>query len=608
MSARAGLSVFLIAAALVAFMPLRAMGQDESGQPELKISVEMLMSGLTKLDASGHVKLTYYGQAAHALRVAINESFPGEPISTLVPLQIKEFMAAYSHSLVGRIWLGVTIRSATDFANASDKAVRESAVGLVSIPVNSSFPIYIDMDFSASGRMSTKLMQLSKGPLDTFAGAIAHVTGYSFFGALVVDARITTIGFASITNPDIGSGRISEIRTPIGNIAWYSFKGSVVPGELSADETLTLEPFSVFENSQVAFVVALVGAFIIARMPSRRLEKFRLLHPRKSRQSVKPLRPVAISAWVLIAAIAIIYALPFLTTRTFLLYSVYMFLIVPLAVLVEHFISRTMYDRAAREISEEPVIEVKQAMVEKRKLKEVLCQVCFKRIEEDQKMLRCPQCSLEMHDDCAERAQSCPVCESILFPERTRSIECRVCGETFLYSGMGDPYSIQCTKCGSFQEEIKPGKNYLVVEEEPRNSYMMARSMGLSGRPVMCLTAEFPGKVRGDYDLGENVAIKWLSDSTTDIDNVNPRDLEGDAMEIVSTFLMTTKSSGVLLDGLGALVQLDGFDATLAFIRRLNDLAMIHGGTIIVPMKKGALPEDQYQKISDEFDEIHDYT
>jgi len=608
MSARAGLSVFLIAAALVAFMPLRAMGQDESGQPELKISVEMLMSGLTKLDASGHVRLTYYGQAAHALRVAINESFPGEPISTLVPEQIKEFMWAYSHSLVGRIWLGVTIKSTTDFGNASDKTVRESAVGLVNIPVNSSYPIYIDMDFSASGRMSTKLMQLSKGPLDTFAGAIAHTTGYSFSGTLVVDARITTIGFASITNPDMVSGRVSEIRTPIGNIAWYSFQGSVVPGELPSDETLTLEPFSVFENSQVAFVVAFTGAFIIARMPSRRFEKFRLLHPRKSRKSVKPLRPVAVSAWVLIAVIAVIYALPFLMTGTFILYSAYMFLIVPLAVFVEHFISRTIYDRAASEISEEPVMEVKQAIIQKRKLKEVLCQVCFKRIEQDQKMVRCPQCSLEMHDDCGERAQSCPVCESILFPERTRSIECRICGETFLYSGMGDPYSIQCTKCGSFQEEIKPGKNYLVIDDEPRNAYMMARSMGLSGRPVMCLATEFPGKVRGDYDLGENVAIKWLSDSTTDIDNVNPRDLEGDAMEIVSTFLMTTKSSGVLLDGLDALVQLDGFDATLAFIKRLNDLAMIHGGTIIVPMKKGALPNDQYQKISDEFDEIHDYT
>jgi archaellum biogenesis ATPase FlaH len=101
--------------------------------------------------------------------------------------------------------------------------------------------------------------------------------------------------------------------------------------------------------------------------------------------------------------------------------------------------------------------------------------------------------------------------------------------------------------------------------------------------------------------------VKRFSDSTTDIDNVNPRDLDGDAMEIASTFLMTTKSSGLLVDGVDFLVKENGFDAVLAFIRRLNDLAAIHNATVILWADKASLPEDEFKKVVDEFDETHDY-
>jgi hypothetical protein len=175
-----------------------------------------------------------------------------------------------------------------------------------------------------------------------------------------------------------------------------------------------------------------------------------------------------------------------------------------------------------------------------------------------------------------------------------------------MYSGTQDAYSIQCTKCGAFQEEIKAGRNYLIVDQNPRNAFMMIRAIGLSGRPAMCMTTQFPGKTRSDYDLRE-VSIKWFSDSSTDIDNVNPKDLDGDPMEISSTFLMTSKEAGILIEGTESLIELNGFDKVLAFIKRVNDLAAIHGSTIILSVDKKRLSESQFKAISDEFDEIHDY-
>jgi hypothetical protein len=175
-----------------------------------------------------------------------------------------------------------------------------------------------------------------------------------------------------------------------------------------------------------------------------------------------------------------------------------------------------------------------------------------------------------------------------------------------MYSGTEDSYSVQCTKCGAFQEDIKAGRNYMVVDEDPRNAFMMIRAIGLSGRPAMCLTVQFPGKIRSEYDLRE-VSVKWFSDSSMDIDNINPTDLDGDPMEIASTFLMTSKEAGILVEGIDTLTELNGFDKVLAFIKRLNDLAAIHGSTIVLSLDKKKMSEAQFKTISDEFDEIHDY-
>jgi archaellum biogenesis ATPase FlaH len=78
-------------------------------------------------------------------------------------------------------------------------------------------------------------------------------------------------------------------------------------------------------------------------------------------------------------------------------------------------------------------------------------------------------------------------------------------------------------------------------------------------------------------------------------------------MEISSTFLMTSKEAGILIEGTESLIELNGFDKVLAFIKRVNDLAAIHGSTIILSVDKKRLSESQFKAISDEFDEIHDY-
>lgn len=579
------------------------------GDGAVYLNTKMVATGYDTIEGSGSFSATFTGEAAVGLRVAVAGVYGGDDgiISTD---ELRMFLRDFSEEVAGRSYWGVVIDSTTDFNASSEDDILVATEGVLYVNLSSAADVVIGMDFSGSGPGGSRLIQLSQGPVDLLLDSLNATVGFEHTGTLHVRDRVVMLGLGSYTTPDLSDGRVRELRTPAGNIAWYSFDGDVESNRLVQEETLTYEKFSVMENQQLSFVVVLIGSILVLRMPATRFEKYRLLHPKKFRRFAKPLISVRASMYAIVAFLSVIYLLPYLFavgSPNTILYSSYLFFIVPGAVFMEYLISRTLYGRAALDIPEETVIEVKQALVEE-KAPEALCEICFKSIDTPLEKMLCPGCGTHLHTACAERTQLCPSCEAVLFPHRTRSIECMKCGETFLYTGPDEPYAVQCTRCGAFQEDVKAGVNYLVVDQDSRNAYMMIRAMGMSGRPALVLTANFPGKVRSEYDLGEGVEIKWFSDSSTDIDNINPKDLDGDAMEIASTFLMTTKASGLLLDGADFLARENGFGAVYAFIRRLNDLAAIHGATIIMALDRATFSEDEVTKITDEFDEIHDYT
>jgi len=604
MRLRAALFVASIVLSLLLNVP---GGMAQGGPGEMRVKSDVSITGATSLDGSGSVEVSFTGEAAESLRLLIMNKFDsGNQI--LDAEEVKEFMQGISYAIVGRIFWGMKIDTATDFSTKSDEYIVEHSEGLVSTNLASTSPISFTVGFEGSGSGSTKDILLAQGAFDTFGYAVSNASGYDYQGTFVVQAKATNYGFCSLTTPQVDAGKLTAVRFPWGEILWYNFRG-VAGGGLVTSERITYESFSVMESQLIGFIVLFIGCLLILRFPGKRFDKYEKLHPRKFRKYAKPLLVVRLSAYILTAVLIILYLFPYLfsfVSPDALLYSAYLYFIVPAAVILEMFFSRIIYDKASLSIPEESVIEVKQAVVEPAEGEgEMLCKICYMPIEAGLDLFQC-SCGLTMHVGCAEKAQNCPACGEPVVQLRTRSIQCRACGETFLYSGDEDAYSIQCSKCGAFQEDIKSGKNYLVVDSNPRNAFMMIRAMGLSNRPAMCLTTSFPGKVRSDYNLTD-VAIKWFSDSTTDIDNLNPKDLEVDAMETVSTFLMTTKEAGVLVDGLETLIELNGFDKVLAFIKKINDLASTHGSTILLSLDKTKVTPEQYRAISAEFSEIHEY-
>ncbi|OGS43674.1 MAG: hypothetical protein A3K76_04460 [Euryarchaeota archaeon RBG_13_57_23] len=589
---------------LIASAPASSQGLGN----EMAIEGRILISGLTSLDGSATVTVTYSGDTAGYVREATFDMFDDSGDQWMGVEEVRSFLEAVCSQMLGKIVWGFSVDSTTNFSEKSNAYVLDHTSGLVDSEFSATDPISFTLSFEGSGSMSSREVEAGEGLYEALSVSVAAATGYRHDGWCTIDLRVSAFVVGSFSSPHLEEGDMSAIRTPMGDIMWYSFSGDANALDPISDK-VTYRVFSIMDNQQIAFVALLICLLLILRTPSRDFDKFEKLHPKKFRKYAKPLIVVWVSAIALAAVCVVLYVLPFLfafSSPNTYIFAGYLYVVLPLAVIAEHFFSKIMYGRAALNIPDESSIEIKQAMLEpEAKEGEWLCKSCYMPIEETLDIFQC-SCGATMHVKCAERAQTCPMCGAVLFPQLTRSIECKACGESFLYSGNEDGYSIQCTKCGAFQEQVVPGKNYLIVDEDPHNAFTMIRALGKTDRQAMCLTTQFPGKVRSDFDM-ESVEIKWFSDSTTDIDNVNPKDLDGDPMEIVSTFLMTTKGAGVMIEGVDTLIEFNGFEKVLNFIKKINDLASTHRSTIILSVDKKKLTESQFKAISEQFDETHDF-
>ena len=585
-------------------------GVDAQDGDFASIETRMVLTALESIDGSGNVQYRFEGAPATDLRLAVMSSYDSNGNQYMDPAEALRFFVDLGDELEGRQHWGVTIQNPTNYSSVTESEIVNCTSGLVNSVPETALPITFRYDFDASGESTTKLLRLSELAQQTFLGSVETIAGYTFEGTLEVRDRVTVFGASSYTNPDLTDGEVSELRTPLGSVLWYSLTTELGGSGQPLSETVTYENFNLLENQQVVFVLLMLGCLFVFRIHSKSFEKYMLEHPKKFRKSAKPLLAVRVFSWAIVVLLTVLYLLPFIFSsvdKNLLVYAWYFYFMVPAAVIGTYFFTRAMYNVASLKIPEDVVIEVKQAYVSSGEGQvELRCQICMMPMDADVDLYECV-CGFTMHNACAHRSQSCPLCGAVLFPEHTRSVECRACKETFLTSVEEDPYALQCTKCGAFQEEVHTGKNYLVIDLDGKRAYNMLRSMGLSGRPAMVLTSEFPGKVREEHGLGDDFEVKWLTETTGDIDSVDIKDLDGDVMETVSTFLMTTKHSGLLVDGIESIVSANGFEAALAFVKRLNDLAVVHGSSILMWFDKDRLPQDQARAISDEFDELHDY-
>ncbi len=130
----------------------------------------------------------------------------------------------------------------------------------------------------------------------------------------------------------------------------------------------------------------------------------------------------------------------------------------------------------------------------------------------------------------------------------------------------------------------------MVKERKPLLAYRMFEGSIADGNPGLCVTRQFPEKVRDAFDLGET-RILWLS-HTPGKDHHNPTSI-GTLATVISSFIERYRKCTVLIDGLEYLVINNGFQQVLRFVEHINEQVMQSKSTVLIPISPNAFSEQE---------------
>ena len=137
---------------------------------------------------------------------------------------------------------------------------------------------------------------------------------------------------------------------------------------------------------------------------------------------------------------------------------------------------------------------------------------------------------------------------------------------------------------------VQEGLCYVVRERKPFLAYKLFESSLTEGVPRLCVTRQFPEKVREAFDL-KDTRILWLS-HTPGVDHHNPTSI-GTLATVISSFVERYKRCVVLIDGLEYLVINNGFQQVLRFVEHINEQVMQSRSTILIPISPNAFSEKE---------------
>jgi hypothetical protein len=137
---------------------------------------------------------------------------------------------------------------------------------------------------------------------------------------------------------------------------------------------------------------------------------------------------------------------------------------------------------------------------------------------------------------------------------------------------------------------VEEGLCYVVRERKPFLAYKLFESSLTEGVPGLCVTRQFPEKVKDAFDL-KDTRILWLS-HTPGKDHHNPTSI-GTLATVISSFIERYKKCVVLIDGLEYLVINNGFQQVLRFVEHINEQVMQSRSTVLIPISPNAFSEKE---------------
>jgi hypothetical protein len=138
--------------------------------------------------------------------------------------------------------------------------------------------------------------------------------------------------------------------------------------------------------------------------------------------------------------------------------------------------------------------------------------------------------------------------------------------------------------------DLEKGLCYVVKERKPFLAFALFESEVADDLPGLCVTRQYPDKLRETFNLGDSRII-WLSHSPGK-DHHNPTSV-GTLATIISSFIERYGRSIVIVDGLEYLVINNGFQQVLRFMEHINEQVMQSSSTVLIPISPDAFSEKE---------------
>jgi len=452
------------------------------------------------------------------------------------------------------------------------------------------------------------------------------------------------VGFGSLVPLASPGAKPTIVRTPVGEVMWYSatyrptgdgldndldtrideeaWDGRDNDGDLRIDEDRNGPPtdqarysaFDVIENPQILFVLLVVVAWVMGLLHDKTWERYRMKHPQALRPTAVRIKWLQWVARIVLLLLVVFYFFPTLLGADLMIGGVAFWALSITSLVAVSGFTWFWYDRQAKialamppalpeaEVEEEPPPPPPSP----EELPRAICAHCALDIEDPATLFRCV-CGQTYHAEHAVEVGTCVNCGRPLRaapPEKQLlTVKCPSCGEINLLAEGADARVAKCTACSSILQEISKGYNYLVIADEPHVAYEWFKGVVKGGVPGLCMSTTFPEKLRREYGLPD-VELYWMSDTNPGPRTLDPKRLDFEIMRAMSNFLKANKGGALVLDGLEYLVVENSFDRVLRFIKKVNDLASVHDATMFVPITPTGLGPEEATLLRKEFDKV----
>ncbi len=425
------------------------------------------------------------------------------------------------------------------------------------------------------------------------------------------------VGTLSFSNFNVPAGSPTLVRTPGGEILWYS---GAYDTSSPLPDTVRYEAFDAMENPQVLFAVMCIAAYLISRMQEAAYDSYREAHPSVYRPAV---HKVAWLHWAGRASIAVLILFYFLPTAFFALGlrvyfngPGYFFLALTLA-LALGFGTRAYYQQMLEEAPPPSAAEGEEGMEAAPASGEpeesaagpvAHCTHCLRTVREGERTYAC-SCGAIYHLGCASGLMRCANCRKPIAglervgEKRSVSMRCSSCGEVQTVPEGADPRTLTCATCGGSLRSLDAGKRYLLVASNAAIAFRWLADLTKGGKPSLVITTAAPDRLRLEFGL-KGVSFAQVAAQTAGA--IDPKKLDPTGLKAILPLAREGKGGVLLFDGLDQMVAASSLGDVIRFLRKANDMAFVHQVTVIGRVGPGILAEPEIERLAAEFDELLD--